>query len=593
MKKHLILSVITVCFFLTIALTSCSDNKGEIPTHTTETPVTEEFISTIGLYNKKINWRYDASTSTLYFLGTGKMEREPHSIVDGDRQHWEKIAEHIRLENGITDLSYNSFWSYNNAKTLYLPASYDGELPRKDNLEKYIVDENNRIYSSDEHGVLFNKDKTQLIRYPKNNRAEFYDIPAGVIEIFSDAFDGSRYLKDITFPKSVKTLPYTDFKESSVYLNPNNWDDDVFYVGNCLVSVDRETKAEHITVKEGTRVINTCAFANCKSIKSVTIPDSVEIIGAQAFVNCVSLERVYIGSGVESIGGIPFFYDTEGLPCECLESIEVSKDNKFYTSVDGVLFNKEMTELIQYPIGKKQKEYVIPDSVTKIGHGAFFYCNELTKLTLSKGMTVIDYIMLFGSDSLETVILPETLTKLEGGAFKYSGLKYIDIPDSVTYLGSEAMTGCKRLETITIGKGVSFIHEVAFRSPVLKEIKVDKDNKYFCDENGVLFNKNKTELIYYPPRKSGDVYYIPSTVKTIGSYAIMQANNLNEIHVGSNVERIEGSNFYADMEDSEYDFRYETTYTVYFDGTKKKWKSLFTDEYEKEFIDESKIIFLQ
>lgn len=592
MKKYFSLIVLSVCTLLIVCLASCSESKNDIPTQSaTEARVTEEAISTIGIYNDKINWRYDASTATLHFIGTGKMERELNSTVDGDRQYWERIAENIRLENGITDLSYNSITFYNSAKTLFLPASYVGELPEKDNLEKYIVDENNPVYSSDEHGVLFNKDKTQLIRYPRNNRAEIYSVPDGVTKILSNAFDSSRYLKNLTLPESVTSFPCTGFEDSSLYANPDNWEGDVFYVGDCLVSVDSETQAEHIIVKKGTRIINPYAFIHCKNIRSVTVPDSVKAIGTQAFDSCISLEKVYIGSGVETIGAIPFYHDIEGLPCESLESIEVSKDNKYYTSVDGVLFTKDMTALIQYPIAKEQNEYVIPDSVTKIGHGAFFECHKLKKLTIGKGMTIIDFIMLFGSESIETVILPETLTKLDGGAFKYSGIKYIDIPDSVTYLGSEAMTGCKRLETINIGKGVSYIDEAAIWSTALKEIKVDKDNKYFCDENGVLFSKDKTVLICYPPRKSGEVYHLPSTVRTIGCNAVQQADYLNEIHVGTNVEKIERGNFYSNT--AYYEYGYETPYTVYYEGTQKQWESLFEHSYEMKNIDKSKVIFLQ
>ena len=97
----------------------------------------------------------------------------------------------------------------------------------------------------------------------------------------------------------------------------------------------------------------------------------------------------------------------------------------------------------------------------------------------------------------------------------------------------------------------------------------------------------------YPDNKSGETYRIPSTVKTIKTAAIMRANNLREIYIGSNVEKIEDANFYESVPDPERDFHYETNYVVYFDGTEERWNELFVNEYERENIDKSKIRFLQ
>lgn len=589
MKKSLIIFWgVCVCLSLAVFLSSCSDSEDTSVDTTTERIAEETTYNTIGTYNKTINWRYDESTSTFFVYGTGKIKRAD-GIIHGDESHWSEIAENIYFEEGITDSDEHYFHHFVNAETLYLPSSYNGVLPEIKNIEKYIVAENNPKYSSDEYGVLFNQDKTEMIRFPKCSPVETYKIPDGVTGIYSDTFEGSKTLKTVIIPKTLETVSSTAFKESSLYLNPENWKGDVFYVGDCLVEVNWQTKAENIIVKEGTRKIEAHAFTNCENIKSIIIPDSVEIIGAQAFESCSSLESIYIGSGVKSIGKAPFVFDIEGSPCSNLKNIEVSKENKNYISIDGVLFNKEMTELIQYPIGKKQKEYVIPDSVTSIGYGAFCYCDELIKLTVGKGIAVIDYCLLFGCDNIETVILPETLTKIDSGAFKYSGVKYIDIPDSVTYLGCEAMSACPRLETVNIGKSVSFIHEWAIGGSSLEKINVDSENEYFTSEKGVLFNKDKTELWLYPENRGGEEYHIPSSVKTIKAGAIMRAKNLKKIYVGSGVEKIEECNFYDSIEDPELDFRLETNYEIYYDGTEKQWKDLFVNEYEREYIDKKRV----
>lgn len=409
--------------------------------------------------------------------------------------------------------------------------------------------------------------------------------------VFSSCYDSQDVSNDLTTEKTYKTSEA--FKESSSELNFENWEDGLLYRGDCLVEVDRETEIEHIKIKEGTRKIEASAFKWCDSVKSIVIPDSVEVIESEAFVGCTSLEKVYIGSGVSDMSGSPFDFEIEGLPCSKLKSIDVSEKNKYFTSVDGVLFSKDMTELIQYPYGKIQYEYTVPDSVTCIYPGAFRYCNGLTKLTVGKGITVIDFIMLYGNDNIETVILPDTLTKLDGGAFKYSGIKYIDIPDSVTYLGSEAMTGCSRLKTVNIGKGVSYIHEWAIAGNALKAVNVDPENKCFTSENGILYNKDKTVLYIYPVNAEGEIYRLPDGVKEIRPGAIENSGYLKKIYVGDNIEKIGGCNFYGYKNEYDEDYRPQTTYDIYYEGTEKQWNELFEIEYEREHIDKTKIHFME
>lgn len=591
MKK--LLTVFWVLFIIlstVVFLSSCSDSSDDFVNTTTETLVTGKTYKTSGICNDTVKWRYDTSTSTFCYFGTGKVTNSD-GVIENNESYWAKIAENIRFEEGITDAEEHTFWIFDKIKSVHLPASYIGTVPKTEYMEKFVVAEDNPKYSSDEYGALFNKEKTDLILFPKCSPVEIYEIPEGVTSIRGNAFDGSENLKTVTIPKTIDGISISIFKESSVYSNPDNWEDGIFYLGDCLVGADSETEAENITVRDGTRIIAPKAFIRCKNIKSIILPDSVKKIGYEAFVSCTSLEKIYIGSGVEDMSGSPFYFEIEGLPCSKLKSIEVSKENNHFTSVDGVLFSKDMTTLIQYPYGKIQKEYTVPDSVTYIDPGAFRYGNGLTKLTVGSGITVIDFIMLYGNDNIETVVLPDTLTKLDDGAFKYSGIKYIDIPDSVTYLGSEAMTGCSRLETINIGKGVSYIDDWAIYSDVLKSVNVDPENKFFISENGVLYNKDKTELYIYPVNAEGTVYRIPDSVKVIRPGAIENSNYLEKIYVGKNVEKIGGGNFYGYKNEYYEDYRTQTTYDIYYEGTENKWNNLFESYYEWEDIDPSKLHF--
>lgn len=111
--------------------------------------------------------------------------------------------------------------------------------------------------------------------------------------------------------------------------------------------------------------IGSSAFKNCNTLIRITIPDSVTSIGYFAFDGCSSLTSITIPDGVTSIGGYAF----EG--CHSLTSIIVDNDNKYFTSIDGDLYNKDKTKLIRYAIGKTDASFIIPDSVTSIGDYAF------------------------------------------------------------------------------------------------------------------------------------------------------------------------------------------------------------------------------
>ena len=157
------------------------------------------------------------------------------------------------------------------------------------------------------------------------------------------------------------------------------------------------TSLKEIVIPDSVTEIGDYAFSGCTSLKEIVIPDSVTSIGGSAFSNCISLESITIGSGVESLG------DEWIASCRRLESITVSPENKTYSSVDGVLFNKDKSELSAYPIGNKRSSYTIPDGVEKIGKKAFYGCRYIESLTIPVSVIEIDDSALENCDSLKNV----------------------------------------------------------------------------------------------------------------------------------------------------------------------------------------------
>ena len=150
-------------------------------------------------------------------------------------------------------------------------------------------------------------------------------------------------------------------------------------------------------VANGVTTIGSFAFYNCSSLTSVTIGNSVRAIGDFAFDRCTSLTSITIPDSVTSIGYSAFEY------CTGLTSINVASGNNYYSSNNGVLFNKKKTELIRYPEGKSQTSYTIPNSVTSIGKRAFIFCSSLTSITISNSVTSIGVYAFYDCSGLKDV----------------------------------------------------------------------------------------------------------------------------------------------------------------------------------------------
>ncbi len=169
------------------------------------------------------------------------------------------------------------------------------------------------------------------------------------------SIDGILYNKDVT-----KLICCPGAKISVTI--PNS----VTSIGDYAFS--RCSSLESVTIPDSVTSIGDYAFSRCSSLASVTIPNSVTSIGNYAFSRCSSLESVTIPNSVTSIGSSPFY------GCSKLKNIDVYPENANYSSIDGILYNKDVTKLICCPGAKTS--VTIPNSVTSIGDDAFYDCND-------------------------------------------------------------------------------------------------------------------------------------------------------------------------------------------------------------------------
>ncbi len=289
------------------------------------------------------------------------------------------------------------------------------------------------------------------------------------------------------------------------------------------------------------------AFERCSKLTSVTIPDSVAIIDDSAFSGCSGLTSIFIPGSVTSIGDTPFS------GCTSLMTIGVSTSNDDYSSLEGILFDRNQTALISYPAGKTSSHYVLPDSVTSIKDCAFYKCIGLTSVTIGDSVTSIGEDAFYGCSGLASVTIGDSVTSI--GEYAFMGcniLSSITIPDSANSIGAFAFSGCNNLTSIFIPSSVTSLGYSSFYGSSINPfigctslvmIEVDPLNHNYSSQNGILFDKGKTEIIAFPEGKLDSTYIVPSSVRNIGIFAFKNCAKLTSIIMSDSVTSIERGAF--------------------------------------------------
>ena len=369
----------------------------------------------------------------------------------------------INIPNSVTNIGDKAFSGCKSLTKITIPSSvvnmngnpflgWDGDLYNESKAFIY------------EHQVLFNKDKTTLIAY--RSKDTNYTISNSVTNIGKFAFRGCKSLININIPNSVTNIGCCTF-------------------GRC-------ESLTNINIPNSVTNIGDYAFVGCESLTSIYIPNSVTNIGNIAFSGCKSLTKITIPSSVVNMNGNSFLG----------WSGDLYNESKAFVYERQVLFNKDKTTLIAYR--SKEKNYIIPNSVTNIGYNAFCNSESLTKINIPNSVTNIGKMAFRGCKSLININILNSVTNIGDWAFddcksltkinipnsvinigdwafsQCDSLTNINIPNSVTNIGDSAFHGCSSLTSINIPNSVTDIGNMAFRycEKLPSKIKSDIINRF-------------------------------------------------------------------------------------------------------------------
>jgi hypothetical protein len=421
------------------------------------------------------------------------------TMIGDEEFEWCTNLTTMNIPNGVRNIGQGAFWDCSSLTTMTIPDSVtnigDEAFSVCWNLRSVILSTNLVTIGDQVFAYCDNLTNVRMGSGVKSiGNSAFIScpslaevaIPDGVTNIGDDAFCACSTLARVRIPDSVTGMGDEAFGWCGL-TNVTIGDGLTSIADSAFYDCDRLTT---VTIPNNVQSIGDHAFEYCWFLGSVTTPNNLTNIGAHAFANCWELSSMAIPASVIAIGDAAFE------ECGGLTNISVAAGNAFYTSVDGVLYDKAETDLIHFPGGTGATSYSIPTTVKNIGDGAF-------------------------SDGF---------------------LMSVTIPNGVTNIGKDAFNGCWLLPNLAIPASVTSIGDGAFEwCSSLTNLTVATGNADFASVDGVLFNQARTKLIQYPISRSGAMYLIPNSVTNIGFYAFGDCHLTNMVIPNSVISIGEGA----------------------------------------------------
>ena len=358
----------------------------------------------------------------------------------------------ISIPRGVTSIEDRVFWDCSALTSINISEEVSDIGGRMDEallfrgcnaLLSISVAEGNNHYSS-YNGVLYNKDRSSLLRCP--NALTNISVSNEVTSIGRSAFSGCSALVSISLPNKVTSIGSLTFEDCSS-LTSVSFPDGVTSIGD---SVFRGCSSlTSINLPDGVTSIGSSTFKDCSSLTSIRLPNGVTKIGKWAFSGCSRLVNINLPNGITNIG------DSTFKDCSSLTSIilpnGVTKIGEWAFSGCSAMTNISFSE-----------------SLASIEDRAFSDCSALTSISLPKGIRNIGELfggVFSGCSSLASINIPEGIGQIWDGTFENcSSLISINIPEGVTYIGDRAFKGCSKLTSVVLPESLRSIGEMKSES---------------------------------------------------------------------------------------------------------------------------------
>ena len=402
----------------------------------------------------------------------------------------------ITIPDSVTEIMNNCFENCKNLKSIVLPSSIEklgGGIFAGCGKINITFGEDSQ-YKINEDYLITDLNELNASQYIGSNTS--VTIPATITKLLSSCFSGKTELEKIIFSSE-----------------------------NTLLSIDYQ------------------CFYGCTNLREIIIPTSVTTIGEMAFYNCISLTSLSFPASLQTISRYAFYN------CSQLEEITFEGKTTSTRSSSSLIFNEYcFSECINLETA------LLPYGLETIGPNCFSNCHKLTSINFpetlincstaafnSTGLVSISFLdselstisqqLFYNSSKLSEVQLSEEIISIGYEAFAYTALKNITIPSSVEKIGTRCFASCHSLTSFIVPSNLSELQEFGnyvFQDCIsLKEFVCD--SQYYVTDRGVLYSKDMSQLVFFPPASDLQFFSIPYKLKIISPSAFCQCNKLIQV----------------------------------------------------------------
>lgn len=327
------------------------------------------------------------------------------------------------------------------------------------NLESFCVNEKNSSLSHDANGVLFNKNKTALIAYPRGKKDTFYEIPDTVEDIYKYAFENSVNLKRVSFGSGVYYIGVGAFK-------------------NC-------TALKEVKFPEGVKDIDSYAFYRCTALETVTFPRTLKYVSNYVFEGCDAIKEIYYNGSEDMWSKFTIYAYNGSLKNANVNFLAVAAGSFWFVDLEGTLTIEDETgtgemqdwtsseNVPWYSCRTNIKKVLLSGNFQNIGNYAFFGLTKLEEINLPDSIETIGAYAFYNCDSLTELCLPIRVETIQNYTFYHcDALKYVNL-ENIFSFGDYSFAHCKKFENGNLTNAYSIGKYAFYRGESLKNLVFD------------------------------------------------------------------------------------------------------------------------